>query len=55
MITQKERNQILYSEWLQKQAEDEHEMELRRKAIRRTQSLRKEIYADECNRGEDDD
>ena len=55
MITARERNQILLAEWLQKKAEEEHQAKMSRKATHRTQRLRMEIYADECNRSTDDD
>ena len=55
MITQKERNEILKQEWLQRKAEEEHQARMNRMVARRTMSLRREIYADECNRSTDDD
>lgn len=55
MITAKERNEILLQEWLQKKAEDDRQVKMSRMATRRTQRLRMEIYADECNRSKDDD
>lgn len=50
MITEAEKRQVLLAEWLQKKAEDDHEIRMSKLATLRTMSLRREIYADECNR-----